>query len=153
MHPKCLRHTLTLQLLWQVHGEASQLHSQLKVDIRVQVQVLKTLFPNGLKGSPQELQSGIRDRVQKLIDRGAYLHGIDPDTVCSPPTPNLRFTSHTSQGKQAHFAHPIITSTAQSFYFDKWHAISTCDRDTFAGSVPRPLIALIGTVVSFFAML
>jgi hypothetical protein len=53
------------------------------------------------------------------------------------------------QDEQVHFAHPIIASTAKSFYFDKWHAISTCDRETFNGSVPKPLIALIGAVVCF----
>lgn len=35
------------------------------------------------------------------------------------------------------------------FYFDKWSEISARDRDTFRGSVPKPLVALIGTVVSF----
>jgi hypothetical protein len=36
------------------------------------------------------------------------------------------------------------------FYFDKWNEISTHDPDTFKGSVPKPLVALIGTIVSFF---
>jgi hypothetical protein len=34
------------------------------------------------------------------------------------------------------------------FYFDKWHEISTHDPETFKGSVPKPLVALIGAVVS-----
>lgn len=67
--------------------------------------------------------------------------------LCGNPT--LLF-AYTLQDDQIHFAHPIIASTAKSFYFDKWHGISTNDQDTFKGSVPKPLIALIGTVVCSF---
>ena len=52
------------------------------------------------------------------------------------------------QDDQVHFGHPIIASTCKSFYFDKWSDISTFDRDTFCGSVPKPLVALVTTVVS-----
>src|SRR5882757_6850892 len=60
-----------------------------------------------------------------------------------------KLLSHILQDDQTHFAHPIIASTAKLFYFDKWHAISAYDQDTFKGSVPKPLVALIGTVVCF----
>lgn len=63
-----------------------------------------------------------------------------------PPLPLSPF-SHVIQDEQVHFAHPIIASTAKSFYFEKWHDISTLDPDTFRGSVPKPLVALIATVV------
>jgi hypothetical protein len=52
------------------------------------------------------------------------------------------------QDDQIHFAHPIIESTCKAFYFDKWAKISMLDQDAFRGSVPKPLIALIGTIVS-----
>ena len=51
------------------------------------------------------------------------------------------------QDKQVHFGHPIIESTCKSFYFDRWSDIATFDRETFKGSVPQPLVALVGTVV------
>ena len=51
------------------------------------------------------------------------------------------------QDDQIHFAHPIIESTCKAFYFDKWAKISMLDQDTFQGSVPKPLVALIGTIV------
>ena len=53
-----------------------------------------------------------------------------------------------AQDDQVHFSHPIIASTCKSFYFDKWSDISTFDCDTFRGSVPKPLVALVATVVS-----
>ena len=53
-----------------------------------------------------------------------------------------------AQDDQVHFGHPIIASTCKSFYFDKWSDISTFDRDTFRGLVPKPLVALVATVVS-----
>jgi len=74
-----------------------------------------------------------------------------PARSASSMTPPLQVHSLTTlQDAQLHFAHPIIASTAKSFYFDKWHGISTHDRDTFMGSVPKPLIALIGAVVRFY---
>jgi hypothetical protein len=54
------------------------------------------------------------------------------------------------QNRQAHFGHPIIASTCKLFYFDKWSDVSTFDRDTFHGSVPEQLVALVGAVVGRF---
>ena len=68
---------------------------------------------------------------------------------CVNLSSHFRPPSHPLQDEQLHFAHPIIASTAKSFYFNKWHTISTDDPDTFSGSVPKPLIALIGTVVCY----
>ena len=53
------------------------------------------------------------------------------------------------QDEQIHFGHAIIASTCKSFYFDRWLDISTSDRDTFQGSVPKPLVALVGAVVRY----
>jgi hypothetical protein len=61
------------------------------------------------------------------------------------PDPSL--LSYISQDEQIHFARPIIASTAKSFYFDKWHRIANHDQDTFRESVPKLLVAPIGTVV------
>lgn len=61
-----------------------------------------------------------------------------------PRAPSSRF----AQDDQIHFGHPIIASTTKLFYFDKWHEISTHDQETFRGAVPKPLVALIGVVVS-----
>ena len=142
---------LTPGHLPQVYAESWLLRSQLKTDIRVQVRNLKSLFPDGFDGDPQELQFQIKDMVRMWVNDGSYLHGSVPYSVRG--LLSLRVLSNISQDDQVHFAHPIIASTAKSFYFDKWHAISTCDRETFNGSVPKPLIALIGTVVSLLPML
>lgn len=61
--------------------------------------------------------------------------------------------SKSPQDEQTHFGHPIIASTCKSFYFDRWLDISTSDRDTFQGSVPKSLVALVGAVVCFPAIL
>ena len=99
----------------------------------------------------QELQLQIKDTVRAWVNNGSYLHDTVPHSVHVSPL--LQTHSHVSQDDQVHFAHPIIASTAKSFYFDKWHAISTCDQETFNGSVPKPLIALIGAVVNFLPTL
>lgn len=140
--------TLSYTQSSQVYAESWLLRSQLKTDIRVQVRNLRSLFPESLDESPEELQTQVRDTVQKWVGDGSYLHATGSNPVwCSTLASHLPLTS--LQDEQIHFAHPIIASTAKSFYFDKWHAISTCDRETFNGSVPKPLIALIGTVVCF----
>jgi hypothetical protein len=132
----------------QVYAESWLLRSQIKADIRTQVRNLSSLFPVRFAGTPEELQSHIRDTVRKLVGDGSYLHETTPDSVRTTPPPTEDPT-HMSQDDQVHFGHPIIASTTKLFYFDKWRDISTQDRDTFRGSVPKPLVALIGTVVGF----
>ena len=61
---------------------------------------------------------------------------------------HLSYDDSLFQGSQIHFGHPIIASTCKSFYFDKWSDISIFDPDTFHRSVPKPLVALVGAVVS-----
>lgn len=86
-----------------------------------------------------------------------YCSSMDRQWVISP-WHHTRLGSHPSQppcslfscflqDDQVHFAHPIIVSTTKSFYFNKWHKISIHDQDTFRGSVLKPLVALVGTVV------
>jgi hypothetical protein len=113
--------------------------SQLKTDIRTQVRNLKSLFPDQFTGTAQELQSWIRNTVKIWVGDGSYLHDTVPGSVrvlttslCSPNP-----LTHALQDDQVHFAHPIIASTAKSFYFDKWNGISTQDRDTFKGISPE----------------
>jgi len=61
---------------------------------------------------------------------------------------HLPYNDNLFQGFQIHFGHPIIASTCKSFYFDKWSDISIFDCDTFHRSVPKPLVALIGAIIS-----
>ena len=142
--------TLPYYLALQVYPESWLLCSQLKTDIQVQVQNLKSLFPNSLNGSLEELQSQVRDTVKKWVSDGSYLHAIGSNLVRNSALA-FYLSLISPQDKQIHFAHPIIASTAKLFYFNKWHVISTCDHETFNGSVPKPLIALIGAVVSFLS--
>jgi hypothetical protein len=64
-----------------------------------------------------------------------------------PLVPCSSHYDNCSQDRQIHFGHPIIASTCKLFYFDKWSDVSTFDRDTFHGSVPEQLVALVGAVV------
>ena len=64
----------------------------------------------------------------------------------------MLYSNPLSQDEQVHFGHPIIASICKSFYFDRWSDISAFDRDTFRGSVPKPLVALVGTIVRYFIL-
>lgn len=128
--------------------ESWLLRSQLKADIRTQIRNLKSLFPDRFTGTAQELQSKVKDIIHSWVRDGLYLHDVIPGSVRVASTLHF-FLSQVLQDDQLHFAHPIIASTSQLFYFDKWSEISTHDQDTFKGSVPKPLIALIDTVVRF----
>ena len=134
----------------KVFAESWQLRSRLKADVRVQVRNLKTLFPDDTTNATNDFEgqrTTIRNTISKWIADGSYLHDTVPDSVSG-----LDFISLTVlipfQDAQVHFGHPIIASACRSFYFDKWSEIATFDRDTFHGSVPKPLVALIGTIVS-----
>jgi len=131
----------------QVYAESWNFRSQLKADIRVQVRNLKILFPDGFKGTAEAYQVHIRKTISTWVKDGSYLHSTVANSVCIYlPLPIQTLTSY--QDDQIHFAHPIIESTCKAFYFDKWAKISMLDQDTFRGSVPKPLVALVGTIVS-----
>ena len=65
---------------------------------------------------------------------------------------HMLYSNPLSQDEQVHFGHPIIVSICKSFYFYQWSDISAFDRDTFRGSVPKPLVALVGTIVRYFIL-
>ncbi|KAF9784420.1 hypothetical protein BJ322DRAFT_1109133 [Thelephora terrestris] len=111
---------ITKDMAMIVFGESWQLRSQLKADIRVQVRNLEPMCQNN-----GTRQASIHEQITSWTSDGSYLHDIVPDS-----------------NEQVHFGHPIIASTCRSFYFDRWSDISTFDRDTFHGSVPKPLVAL-----------
>lgn len=112
-----------------VYAESWNFRSQLKADIRVQVRNLRTLFPDKFTGQPEEYRAHIQDTISQWINDGSYLHA-----------------AAASSDAQVHFANPIIESTCKAFYFGKWAKISALDPESFRGSVPKPLIALVGTV-------
>lgn len=102
------------------------------------------------------LMGGLKNT--KPIFERQYLHGLRTDLtftvllqtrfVSIYLSPLASSTLKPHQDDQIHFAHPIIESTCKVFYFDKWAKVSMLDQDAFQGSVPKPLIALVGTIVS-----
>ena len=66
----------------QVYGEGCNFRSQLKTDIRVQVRNLRSLFPTGFDGRPEEYQARIRKTISAWIADGSYLHGTVAGSVC-----------------------------------------------------------------------
>lgn len=115
----------------------------------VQVRNLKSLSPdNGSRQPrpPHEVQASIQEQVLSWISDGSYLHDTVANSVrVRPPLFYIPLTY--LQTEQIHFGHPIIASTCRSFYFDRWIDISECNPNLFQGSVPKPLVALVGTVV------
>ena len=133
----------------KVFGESWQLRSQLKTNIRSQVHCLKSLFPESNSHnpcSPREIQTSISDKITSWTTNGSYLYDSVPNSVSSLGLWDV-LHANPPQDRQIHFGHPIIASTCKSFYFNRWSDIAVFDRDTFQGSVPKPLVALIGTIV------
>ena len=157
-HPDEPYNVLDLRFM-KVFGESSQLQSQLKMDIHIQVRNLKALFPdstsNGTSNNEVNFEAqraATRAAISEWTADGAYLHVPVPGSVSNSFFPSQIILTP-SQDAQIHFGHPIIESTCKSFYFDKWSKISTFDPDLFHGSVPKPLVALVGTIVSKVSLL
>jgi hypothetical protein len=51
------------------------------MDIRVQVRSLKSLFPDHINESAQQLQLRIQDTIRTWVNDGSYLHDIIPNSV------------------------------------------------------------------------
>jgi hypothetical protein len=71
----------------KVFGESSQLRSWLKTDICVQVQGLKTLFPDNISNDNDDddifeaQRAAIRTTISEWIADGSYLHNTIPGSV------------------------------------------------------------------------
>ena len=90
-HPDESYNILDLRFM-KVFGESSQLRSQLKTDIRVQVRNLKTLFPHSTSNSTsnntsnneinfEAQRAATRAAISEWVADGAYLHIPVPGSV------------------------------------------------------------------------